>query len=347
MFSLIIEIQSGIVKGSLIFKKKDSENPQITFTTIKIIQRKEHTEGAYLIKLMLKAVAEVAEEISHKTNHLKSIHYVFSSPWVVSHLKTVKVDFEKDTEITEKTVNEIIDKDYKDLISNSTDLVCIDRKVYEIKLNGYVVTNYKKRKAKNLQMSFAYTVGSTATLKKVHAVFSHFISAKIEIDQPASLLLSLAMHSSDYILLDIHGELTDVVIVKMGLPFYTYSFDYGISTLSRKLQSTMKNSANTVDSMLSLLYASKLEENEEKRLSKIIEPIISGWYAGFRKSLESLNDRFHIDFHMPRTLYLFANEHSEVFRKALVEGSKDRFNLSIEVLENPSPMYMLALKDML
>lgn len=362
--SLIIEIQSGLVQGIITIFRID-QSPKVIFSIVKKIQRKEHTEGSHLIKAMLKAVAEVSEIISHegalriKENNLsidqiRNIHYIFSSPWVISHSRTLKIKYEIDTEITEKLIKDIIDKDYNELIKASIsenkesnkeyDLICIEQKIFELKLNGYYVSNYNNKKTKDLEISFASSLGSEHVLKKIHLVVSHYIYTRYRINHSSVLASFTALKTfgnyGDYISIHIHDESTDLLVSKNGMCSSIASFPYGTSTFLRKVQHTLKSNFAEGGSIVSLLYGGKLEEREENRLRKIIEPIMIGWYMELLEIIKNYNEPIHL----PKTIYLYSHDYFDVFKQSLLKNDNGKFNFEI-ISYNELPLVELVTFD--
>src|SRR5579872_6693627 len=110
---LILDVQSSIVRGSLVLTK-DGALPNVIFTYNANIPWKPHTDSSYLIKVTLKAVAETLDacvrslHLAHASEHipkkLTAIHFALSSPWIVSQAKTLTSNFSKESVVTKAYV---------------------------------------------------------------------------------------------------------------------------------------------------------------------------------------------------------------------------------------------------
>ncbi len=371
-FSLIVDIQSGLVRGALV-KNEEGKPPLILRVSTKIIPRKTHTNSHYINKMMLKALSEVMMLVT-ENHHITSIDIVLSSPWVLSHSKTIKVNFPKQTEITEEIVSGLIEEerkklelkfktDHKEIPDTHNDLRYIEQKIFDIKLNGYSVGQYLNRVISDLELSLAMTLSSQIILNRINDVISKFTHTK-DIRYHSGLLLNFVAlrkmmpDKTDYVYIHAHSELTDVIVVKKGLCASISSFPLGTSNLIRKISHSFKQSDEVADSMMSLYQGNKLDETEMKKISTLIDVFSAGWYALYSKTLEATADIGGT----PRLMYLSTHSHMDIFKKILIDKNKDEIHIndfSLEQIDSKITfekisesnqlikMYALALNDML
>lgn len=334
--SLIFDIQSGLVRGALVINK-GNEPTRIVSVVTKPIEHKPEATSAYLTKEMLKGLSEISERLAQgMKGSPESIHCVLASPWVFSQSKTLTLDFEKDTEITFKMVQNLVEEERRKLeetskISNS-DLIFIEQKIFEIKLNGYKVNSYDGKKARSLEISFAATLSSKKLLERINTALIKAMHGRTRPQYHSALLLNfLAMRSlvperDNFVGVHIHSEMTDVIVVKNGLSAHLASFPFGTETLIRKMVTATKGSLETVESTLNLLEEGRLETSEENKINKIITPILNSWYEEYMKSVDHENDGAFL----PKTVYLSAHQNVELFKKAIHENNAGALNVSFE-----------------
>lgn len=370
-FSLIIDIQSGLVRGAVI-KKVDGENPKILRITTKNITRKVHTNIHYINKMMQKALSEVIKLLT-ENHRIDSIDVILSSPWVLSNSKTIKIDFPEMTEIKEETITNIIDseknklenkfKDDNKSTNIENDLNYIEQKIFNIRLNGYSVNQYIGKKAKDIEISFAMTLSSTTILNKISEIIEKTIHIK-KIQYHSGLLLNyialrrIIPEQNDYIYLHIHGELTDVIIVKNGLCANIASFPLGIMNLIRRISHIFKQNDEVSDSMLSLYQGGRLNDIETNKIKEIIEEFSNSWYAVYNKILTLFSETNVA----PRFICFYTQFHSDIFKQILINKNSDDIHIvdyNIEKIESEITfektseynqlikMYALALNDMI
>jgi hypothetical protein len=382
--SLVIDIQSGLIRGALILNKENTE-PHILFVVTRPIIHKPHTDSTYLTKAMLKTLSEVvdmlgqegvirAQALGYNKKLLSRVHYILSSPWVLSSSKTLKIHFDKDTEITEKFVQNLLEEErmkiedkFKESNHNfsgqtfNTDLVFIEHKIFEMKLNGYKVNKYDGRKASSLEISFAATLSSNRLINRINSEVKKILNLK-KIEYHSALLLNfIAMRlivpeKNNFISIHVHNELTDVVVVKDGLASHLASFPFGTSTLLRKISAVLGESRETSESTLTLLFSDKLEASQAENLKNKIKPLIQHWYREYVKSIDYKDDNTF----SPKTIYLSAHSHVEIFKRIL-KANNDSLDVIIFDITNTDMhvvfekigeynqligMYALALKNM-
>ncbi len=349
MISLVIDIQSDLIQGALVSFHKGTPAKKL-YSISASIPRKSRVTGDYMIKMMIRGVEDVVSNIMSKAKGLTSepvhsVHYILSSPWAVSQSKTVKVRYEKDTEISESIVNDIIEDNRRSLVDKyEEDMILVEEKIFSVELNGYAVTDYNHKKAKTLEISFAFTLSSEKLINKIR----HSVSQIIDIEKEhyhSSILLqylssrSHSTHIEEYIIAHVHGELTDIVVIKKGFTSHTASFPFGVSTLVRKIASSLKNAIETASSTLALYEDDKLDETHRSHVEKVLLSVMKGWHAEFGKSLEQMSK----EIILPRKVYIASGcEHCPLFHEALKNNGFDVTEKSTPLLE----LYISTLSDM-
>ena len=327
--SIVLDIQSGLVRGALVEHLEDGQK-NITSVITRSISSKTHIMNAeHLTKRVLKLISEVVEQITKETgNHkISKIDYILSSPWIFNELKTSIVKYDKETSISSKTVSDLIEAQQKK-DSNNTDIIQIEQKIFDIKLNGYTATTFDGKSVHSLEISFSKSYSSKVFLDKVYSTVDKYIHSKKHTLNSALFLQYTAMRElisdkSEYIYIHIHDELTDVVIVKDGLCKHMASFPFGIQTLLRKISSSTKNSIEMSDSILSLYQGKKLDGAEQVKIEKIIKSLLQAWSNLFTQSFEKTFEVTSV----PRTVYLSSHSHFDIFKEALIYQNEFNFNI--------------------
>lgn len=340
IISLIIDIQSDLIRAALAVLSRGGK-PRVFYMTSYDIPFEPHASGAHINNSMLKAVSDIsnkilkegmkkAHEIGFRAKKPENVHYILSSPWAIPKSKISRTDFDKPTEITESMILGIMKEERKIFLDEfkkdnksgeyEFDLAFIEEKVFDIKLNGYSVSDYKGKKATSLEISFATTLSSEKTLDKVHSAVTGVMHIKNESYHSAVLMRYTALRSllfgrEDYISIHIHGELTDMIIVKRGLSYYLGSFPFGRKTLLRKAQASLRASLETTDSSLSMYEDNKLEQEERQKIEKTINLVMRDWQKECMNIINSVSK----DGLPPHTVYMSSFKHSGIFKKSLEE----------------------------
>ncbi len=356
MLSLVIDIQSDVVEGTLIkfppktAKLPDPQNPEILYSTAFNVPRKVHTDGDYMAKMMLRAVEDVAscvvKEMGSITDEqIQSVHYILSSPWVISQSKTVEVVYEKETEITDSMVKAVIEKDREELIAKyEADMVFVEQKIFDVELNGYSIEKYHGKRAKTLKISFAFTLSSDKVIKKIQAAIVQHLHVKKDYFHSAILLQYLSSRAvaagEEYTVLHVHGEFTDVVVVKKGFSSYLASFPFGTSTLIKKTSATLNTSFEMTSSTLSMYMEKKLNDEELKNVEIVLMPILNGWQSECTKTLAGIGE--HVA--LPKTIHLYTGgPFAPLFKLSL-----EQINYEVVIHDEPlREVHSFALKDVI
>lgn len=338
--SLIVDIQSGVVRASLVSLNKN-EVPHVIYLFSRQLPHKTEVDGTYLTTIMLKALEEVALKIStdgfaraaeagYSGHSLQNIHYIMSSPWLVSQSKTVKISYEKETEVTEASVHALVEKERDALIRKfhegnlsaeyEKDLTFIEQKIFDVRLNGYTVQDYRGKKTKNFEVSFAVTTSSKYILSKIEEIVGKILRSKKQEFHSALLLQYSALRTivgdrDEYISLHVHSELTDIVVVKRGISSYLASFPFGTAEILRRLSTALGTSEASGISLLALHEGGKLEDSEHHRVDALIKPVLSDWQSQLLSMLSTIGEKTVL----PRLVYLSAHSNMELFKMTLIE----------------------------
>ena len=357
--SLIIDIESGLVRAALVANAPDVA-PRVLYTTSSIIvSRAVKTHSADVLQGMVRSLNEVAGNIANTAVPalrargvmlpISAVHCALSSPWVISKTKTVKVSYEKEIEVTKDVIAKIIDTEHQELKNKfklehdvssdgavlEYDLVFIEQKIFEIKLNGYVMTSVYGKRAREVEVSFAVTVSSKDILNHIHeSLASHLNNISIRgiygvhgeytEQHHSSLLLqytafrNLMKVRDDYIAAHVHNNLSDIIVVRRGICSVLASFPFGMSTFIKKSSNALNQPESLTKSALTMLSDDKLTPAVGEDVATASDPIIREWAAQFFQTLSAVAD---LDS-LPRTLVLSVHDHFPFFEKALKDEGK-------------------------
>ena len=110
---LIVDVQSSVVRSTLVLFSADAM-PVTLYTYDRPVTFKPDADNQYLIKTTVMAVGEnVTQAMRYLSLYcahrripcrIGTVHYVLSSPWIVSEAKTVSIKFAKNTRVTKSTI---------------------------------------------------------------------------------------------------------------------------------------------------------------------------------------------------------------------------------------------------
>jgi len=297
---LILDVQSSLVRGSLV-RLSAGTAPEIIFTHEQDIPYRPHGGSAYLIKVGLRAIEEAVgaalqcaalNRDSGAMARIEAVHYVLSSPWIVSQAKTLSLSFPEDTEITQSLVSDAINKEQMKLTPGAApgSFEIVERKAFDVRLNGYSVSSWQGKQARTVEISCVISMAGSQIAER----FRHACARAVKpsrVSFHSSLLLQQMAISSvmpdrlSYTLIHIHGELTDVVVVEKGTCSFFGSYPSGVRTVIRKIAHTSKTEQQAAESLLTLYERSHLDGSLD-RTASFIEDIGKGWSIDLSRLLE-------------------------------------------------------------
>jgi|GEM_PF-517444 len=303
---LMLDVQSSVVRGSLVLFRKTAE-PHVLFTYNADMPYKETTSSAYLIKTTLQAVSETIQAtlqyISVRTHtgegnsqdtyiipkKISSVHFCLSSPWIVSQAKVLKLTFAKDTKITQSYIVGLIEQERAKLTESTHDpLRVVEEKIFDVRLNGYSVRSWEGRDTRDLEVAFTASIAGTRMIERFIEECSHIVHANNIVFHSSLLLQYIAMETvfpdrGNYSLIHIHGELTDLAIIRNHSCAFFGSYPSGVRTLIRTLADSAQHDNQAADSLLALYTSGQLDVSHSAESISLIEQSALGWLEELKK----------------------------------------------------------------
>ncbi len=325
---LIFDIQSSIVRGSLMLLKH-GEVPHILWMQSVDITYRPKGGSAYLIKMAVRAVEDVSMSAhayvrdKHDRDPLPpkiaGVHFVLTSPWIVSRARTISQKFPKDTRITRARIAEIIKAERSELSSDeSGGLTSIEEKIFDVRLNGYSIPEWEGNMARTLEVSFALSIAGNRMIeyfaKAARRAGAHetprFHSSLLL--QHAGMMIATPLNDS-YALVHAHGELTDLVMVDNRSCVLFGSHPVGVHTIVRNIAHALKISEPTADSLLSIHEDGKLSAENDIAGIRAIEGASAGWVNGCKKLIAMAPENRY-----PTQAVISARTHEKFFRDSFI-----------------------------
>lgn len=335
---LILDVQSSIVRGTLVRMMDKGSKPLILYTRNAPIPYKPHARSGYLIKTAIKAIEDSIEDIlihmharrsqdkdfPHRISH---VHYVLSSPWILSQAKSLSLSFPEPTTIDRAYISKLIEQNRQKLVSDAVEEArVIEEKIFDIRLNGYSVANWNKKSTTQLEVSFVASVAGARMVEKLTDACRH-VGRRSHVSFHSSLFLqhigmsSVARSLPSYGLVHIHGELTDVAIIHNGSCVFFGSYPFGIYSIIRTVSRETGMDPYTTESTLNLAAQGSLDPAHASKDAAIVTSVAARWAS----ELRSLMKTSPTPDVMPSRVFLSAHSHEDLFMKQFVAtypGSK-------------------------
>ena len=230
----------------------------------------------------------------------------FSSPWYASQVRIAKMSRPSPFVVTKTVLSDMIARELKafedEEIAGSRggkeSLRAIESKVIQVKLNGYPTAEPANLSASELEISIFLSVAQERTLKGVEEiitneyhspiVFSSFLSASFIV------VRDFFPHESDYLLVEVGGEVTDVTLVRESALIQSASVPLGSNFILRRLSTGLKRSVSESVSLCTLYLEDKVEASIKDACARILTEAKDEWLQSFQKVLFSVSNELSI-----------------------------------------------------
>lgn len=319
--SMVYHIGSGSVAGFIVKLSKISK-PEIIYSKRLPILFQKNLDSERHLSLMIGALDLISKDIQNQgVAHLnftglrnypiKKVHYMLSSPWCTSQTKIIKIKKDKSFELSHGLIVDILnEQESKFLLGSSVEkAVIIEKKIIEAKLNGYKMVEIYDKKPNEVEIALFLTSSSKSFLKKIKdTVGKYFNFRSLGFHSFAltsfSVIRDIYPDEESFIYVDIHGELTDLSIIKNGIFTESFSFPIGKNFFIRKLSEKLQVSPDEAVSLVNTYAGKKTNQLTTDNVSVAIVSSLKEWSENFHSTLSSLFLRMNL----PRTIFMVIND---------------------------------------
>ncbi len=331
--SLVFNIGSGSVSGGIIkFTEKPGED--VVYYHKENIAFQQDVSVPKHIANMKSALANLASKIqaeglkgndgkTKKKIKLGRVFYFFSSPWGTSQTKTIRVSESKPFKVTESYLNHIIDEQEKKLqIDIAKSGKIIERKIVQIKINGYAVEHFINQSTTNLELSVFFTVVPNEVLEIVNEAISLTFNLKhVWCHSSAlanfSLVRDMFHHISDYISIDISEEITEISIIRNNLISNMATIPLGRNSFIRELSKILNVGEEIADSQIKMHLAKNNDELANMKLAVEMDKAAKTWLTKITEVLDSFKEKIYV----PESIFLISSVDLVPFLKDKLQKS--------------------------
>lgn len=322
---LILDIQSSSVRGSLVAGKEiilelGIEIPHRVTRSSKSLTENTLEAVRFIVEGILKEFILRGE--SYK---ISAVHCVVSSPWLISQAQVVSTTFRKNTKITAKLVNSMLEnKEAKPTLHitkeahRTGELKVIERKVFSVLLNGYPVANWAGKSAKTLDVSFVVSSASTQFISQLGEICNQVVPAG-KVKFHSSLVLhyvsstNLVPEASAHVCVHIHNEMTDMISINKTGNIFFASYPVGLRTITRRIATVMGVEKHTAESMLALYADMHIDTTHGRNSGVIVEKVLRSWSGEYREFLKIAD----ISHRLPAHIFVSSEKYAKLFARIM------------------------------
>ncbi|MCX6701959.1 MAG: hypothetical protein NTX96_02060 [Candidatus Zambryskibacteria bacterium] len=221
--------------------------------------------------------------------------------------------------ITRKFIDDIVSKEEelfkKDLLENYPEDVknqfdVIEKSVIHTRINGYIVNDSIGRKTRvfdaNIFMS-AIVKDVRERIINIVLKHTHISPGKILMHTFPLVLFSTIRdnftNDSDFILMDITSEITDVALVSDDVITKTNSFPFGRNSIIRQIAKVFNVSLEIAESTLHMYMSSKVDDTTRLLMQNLFNDMEKEWEIYFKDMLLALSPNIIL----PKDVYITAD----------------------------------------
>lgn len=328
---VIIDVGSGSVLAAIIVSDTQKNHPEIIWS------KREHTPNhkkngnnselksiaTSLINVMMALESEgrkklTSSDYGHKINE---VQVNISAPWSYTITKTITYQKEEEFTLTEELVDELLriaknkldeDLSEKEKVAE-LGLEIVARNTIQTIANGYNVIINNKQKATDLKIVEANSVVQEPLVKTIteieSKIFPYTQVKHYSFMLPFYYVIDELANATNYCLVDITYEATEIGIIRDGALTYCSHISIGVMTLAKDLAETLKIPTeeafgyfkkDSIDDILET-YSS----TDQDKINKIFNDYQNKLTELFKETGDSLM--------IPKKLFLHSNLYTEEF----------------------------------
>lgn len=330
----VIDIGSARVSGTII-KQLDREIVSVLAESDEKISYHDLPEFNHFWEQTKLAIQTLLKELRAKagTNEPEKIFIFLSSPFFQSQTKVIRSNNSSSSKITKAYLADLV-KQADEGAKLGEDIVILEDKVMQTKLDGYITTWPVGQMAQEVVLSHFLSWADKdllvnlrdlmrAEYAKAPVIFSTFSFATYDIFKDF-------LPEKDFILLDVGNEITDILIIKDNVLAEHFSFPKGKNFLVRSLAKELGTIPAEVETSLNLLATGQANQQLKKRLAPSLKKVEALWQADFKQALAlTLETSF-----LPETVYLISDDPADaIFADFVNQAELNEVTLSNHKLD--------------
>ena len=347
---LLIDIGNGSVGGAFVLFRS-GHLPKILYALRLPISVSEKTNASKLLDNITILLGKLLGILVKTGFTVSSVFISFSSPWVFLKTKHITVSQNKSFVITKAFILDIVEKEekvfQKELSKDSPigylgQFYTIEKSIVHTKINGYSINDSIDKKTKTFDAFLCLSVVEKTFSDKVDdIILKHTHIGKEKILMHSFPLISFSVirdifsDSSDFIIMDITSEVTDMTLVKDNIITQTVSFPFGRNFIIRQIAKGFSVSNEIAESMLHIYSRNKTDSFTSSRIQEVLKDILQEWSIYFEDTFLALST----EGLLPKKVYITADSDIafiaiEFLKLEIMDSTADfRKNLDITYID--------------
>lgn len=319
---IVFDIGSASIGGAIAIASEKNDAIEIIYQTRISINSHKYLNYERLFLAMLTSLKIAAENIeqnrlrffSENNFELKDIFCVFSSLWCVYDISALKFIKEKSFIVSERFISDNIKDSEEELKkslqnklnqNNISDPVLMEKNTIQVLLNGYNTNKPYGKETSRMDITLFMSMISNEIREKVKNIIEKaFNTDNISYNSfaLASFLVTRDIFSAekDFLLMDISGEVSDIMLIRDDAIVKTSTFPLGSNFLIRKTAEALNITPEEAHSLIRLFFERKSSSAKYSEIKKALIAIKEEWLYSFRKTLSDFAEKLFL----PKTIFL-------------------------------------------
>lgn len=337
---IVLDISNESIGGNLCVQSFRHEVTILYSIRLPIIWEEPATTKPLLIKirqtlsLVIKNIHDKGIPEARKQGILRSniaqVFVTYASPWYLSQTKGLVSEYAKPLLITKKLLHELIETEEKEFITALKDhthselynnVKVIERRIVDIKLNGYSTQAPYHKKAQKIELNIHASFVSRDILLITTDSIAHYFHCEVikYFSFPLVTFTAIShLHPelTEYLIVDVRGETTDISLVKNKALWETVSFPQGSGAVFREISEKTNTSIHIADSILHMHEQGK----NTPEVSLAVDPILAAIGKKWMAMYQSLSKEITQAVGMPKKVFLIVDR---IVEKHFIDNIKN------------------------
>ncbi|MBX4198371.1 hypothetical protein KW782_03495 [Candidatus Parcubacteria bacterium] len=347
----VFDIGNGSI-GCAIVRLSPHGKPTVLYNHRQPMAFLQHVTSERLLDTMVKLLKSVSQHVGKEVwpqyrRQVRRAFCFFSSPWYMSQTRVLTIEKEKPFTVTSDLIEDIFKKDaetfaqeqktgtYEKMFGQNLHL--LEKNVIHIKLNGYELPNPVNKKARILELTFFASFIAETIQQKIEDILQaafHFKSISMNSFALASWVAVRDMFPTEnsFLILDITGEVTDIMLTETGVLAEIISFPAGRSLILRKIVDELAVPPEVALSFLKLHNKGLVEKKFQNKMEDIIKAAQKTWSEALTETLSLFTKQKM----MPQKMFVTVDDDvAPIFLEVLRQNTFTVVHLGEEMIQDP------------
>ena len=328
--AVVLDVGNASIGGSLVLLSRHN-HPKVVYTVRKEMNMQTSANITRMVSSLEATLNAVVDDIRKNgiahltfTNRAmlapKTAFCIFSAPWYAAHIRRSLFSSRELATVSPRMLTELLEKEVDVAEESQADaylragtrdegVFLVEKETLRVSLNGYPVQDPFGRKAKDIEALFYISVVPSEIGQLVETVVRRSFDVRdIRFGSFALAFWNgvrdMWPKEKDYLLLDISGELTELVLVRNGVPSETATFPKGRNFFVRTIMEHLSTSSHEASSLLTLYIDGKAGPGVGEQIGEALFSAEKEWGEDLQGLLNALSDGLFL----PGSLFLTADE---------------------------------------